>query len=163
MNMDADDEVAVKPLNLSQDDIRSAVRLLQILTTAQPSEEAENDQLGGGNLLPVAKFSLLARQSRTAHFARSMFGEPAWDLLLAIYVSEATDRPPTVTDAANMADIPLSTVSRWIQFLEERGLIDRRRSGKDGRASIVTLSKQGRASLEAYFVDLLARMAASHL
>ena len=89
------------------------------------------------------------------HFSPAMFGEPAWDLLLALYVSQADVPAPAVSNLAKTAGIAITTAFRWIDYLEEKRLIERQRSSDDGRALSVILSKDGRTRLEAYFADVL--------
>jgi DNA-binding MarR family transcriptional regulator len=87
-----------------------------------------------------------------------MFGEPAWDLLLALYVEQAKTETSTASMLAKAAGIPITTALRWMDYLEEKRLIERERSSFDRRASTVTLSESGRIRLEGYFAEVLAAM-----
>ena len=140
-------------VTLSPKDVRNAVRLLELLKTRRngPNEESSRE-----NLLSVARFSLEARQGRVEHFSPAMFGEPAWDLLLALYVTQADTPAPAVSSLAKAAGIAITTAFRWIEYLEEKRLIERQRSSDDGRALTVALTTEGRARLEGFFADLLA-------
>lgn len=145
-------------VTLSPRDVRNAVRLLELLKT---HGSASNETRSRENLLATARFSLEARQGRMDHFSPAMFGEPAWDLLLALYVTQADTPAPAVSSLAKTAGIAITTAFRWIDYLEEKRLIERRRSSDDGRALTVALSHDGRARLEGYFADVLAGMIAA--
>jgi DNA-binding MarR family transcriptional regulator len=144
-------------VTLSPRDVRNAVRLLELLRTRRngPNEESSRE-----NLLSTARFSLEARQGRAEHFSPAMFGEPAWDLLLALYVTQADTPAPAVSSLAKSAGIAITTAFRWIDYLEEKRLIERQRSSDDGRALTVGLTEDGRARLEGYFADVLAGIVA---
>jgi DNA-binding MarR family transcriptional regulator len=143
-------------VTLSPRDVRNAVRLLELLRTRRngPNESSRE------NLLSVARFSLETRQGREEHFSPAMFGEPAWDLLLALYVTQADTPASAVSSLAKSAGIAITTAFRWIDYLEEKRLIQRQRSSDDGRALTVALSEDGRARLEGYFADVLAGIVA---
>lgn len=143
-------------VTLSPRDVRNAVRLLELLKTRRnPNEERSRE-----SLLSVARFSLEARQGRVEHFSPAMFGEPAWDLLLALYVTQADTPAPAVSSMARAAGIAITTAFRWIDYLEEKRLIERQHSSVDGRALTVALTEDGRARLERYFADALAGIVA---
>jgi DNA-binding MarR family transcriptional regulator len=83
-----------------------------------------------------------------------MFGEPAWDLLLTIYVHDEKRAVLTISQLAELANTPMTTALRWIDYLEETGLIVRDRSSADERASAIALSDHGRAQLQSYFAEV---------
>ena len=152
-------EEELEGVTLSPRDVRNAVRLLELLKTQR---SAPNEPRSREDLLATARFSLEARRGRVEHFSPAMFGEPAWDLLLALYVTQADTPAPAVSSLAQTAGIAITTAFRWIDYLEEKRLIERERSSEDGRALTVALSKDGRARLESYFTDVLAGMIAAH-
>jgi len=145
-------------VTLSPRDVRNAVRLLELLKTGRSGPIGESSR---ENLLAAARFSMEARHGRIEHFSPAMFGEPAWDLLLALYVTQADTPAPAVSSLAKTAGIAITTAFRWIDYLEEKRLIERQRSSDDGRALTVALSEDGRARLEGYFADVLAGMIAT--
>ena len=139
-------------VTLSPKDLRHAVRLLELLTNRR---NGVDDTKSREKLLAVAKFSLGARQGRSDHFSPAMFGEPAWDLLLALYVTQADVPAPAVSNLAKTAGVAITTAFRWIDYLEEKRLIERERSSDDGRALTIALSDEGRGRLEDYFARVL--------
>ena len=65
--------------------------------------------------------------------------------LLATLEEHADARP---SDVAAALELDLSTVSRQLHHLEQLGLVSRRRDGDDGRASRISLTAQGRESVQ---------------
>jgi len=64
------------------------------------------------------------RRSRNALFAdEALFGEPAWDLLLDLFIAAKERKRVPVTSACIGAAVPTTTALRWLAVLEERGLV----------------------------------------
>jgi DNA-binding MarR family transcriptional regulator len=96
---------------------------------------------------------------RTQAFTSSgaLFGEPAWDILLNLYIAHCEDRPVSRVKASTPAGISQSTGLRMLTDLEEKGLIVRTDDLNDRRRSFITLSEAAIAAIEtslrAFFVD----------
>ena len=80
----------------------------------------------------------------------SLFGEPAWDIMLDLYVAAAQDKRIAVTSACIGSAVPATTALRWIKILEDRGLIEREVDEVDARRTFVRLSPRGCALMEEY-------------
>lgn len=100
--------------------------------------------------LLVAEDIYRERQRRREFFGEDLFGEPAWDMLLDLYIAEKKNKRVSVTAACIGANCPGTTALRWLQQLEERGLLVREADKKDGRRSFVRLSEQGYAKMTDY-------------
>lgn len=61
------------------------------------------------------------RRARDRVLSSALVGEPAWDILLALY-SEHSGKL-SATSLANSFDAPASTVQRWVRALESEGLV----------------------------------------
>lgn len=109
----------------------------------------------------IARSWMLVRNFRTEFLPRSLFGEPAWDLLVALFVWDDTGSPMAVSELAKLVDAPASTAVRWMQYLEEKGLVVRRRSDRDRRILKVSLSDEGRRRLDAYFQKVVRRFSSA--
>ena len=93
------------------------------------------------------------RRSRSAHFQdESLFGEPAWDLLLDLFIAAKERKRVPVTSACIGAAVPTTTALRWLAVLEERGLVLREADPSDARRVFVRLSAEAYAKMVAYFV-----------
>ncbi|HWU04181.1 MAG TPA: MarR family winged helix-turn-helix transcriptional regulator [Novosphingobium sp.] len=80
-----------------------------------------------------------------------LFGEPAWDMLLDLYVAEKNQKRIAVTSACIGAAVPPTTALRWIRILEDKQLILREVDKDDARRTFVRLSPLGCERMEAYF------------
>lgn len=79
------------------------------------------------------------RRMRDQAFGPGLFGEPAWDLLLDLYIAASEPRPVSVI-AASIAASESTEDLRWLDLLEEHGLVERLDAEKEIRGAIVTLS-----------------------
>lgn len=92
-----------------------------------------------------------ARRFRNSLFSSpDLFGEPAWDILLDLFASEAEGKTVSVSSACIAADVPASTGLRWISVLEENGLLVREKDRFDQRQSLLKLTPAANAAMTAY-------------
>jgi hypothetical protein len=97
------------------------------------------------------------RRSRHAIFgSESLFGEPAWDILLDLFTSELRGLKLSITDACIGSGVPSTTALRWISILEQEGLAKRSVDPRDARRSYIQLSAEGRERMEHYFDKVIA-------
>lgn len=83
------------------------------------------------------------RSKRAAYFDLSLFGEPAWDLLLDLFIARVSGLRISITSACIAAQVPSTTALRWLKVLERRGLIVRDGDELDQRRSWVELTDRG--------------------
>ena len=95
------------------------------------------------------------RSRRNAHFGAALFRDPAWDMLLELYVSHERRQWLTVTALCNQADVPSTTALRYLDPLEENGLVTRNGYRSDSRLSIVRPTEKALADVEAFARALL--------
>ncbi|TPG42377.1 MarR family transcriptional regulator [Sphingomonas koreensis] len=88
----------------------------------------------------TARKYLKARRRREAIFPTGLFSDPAWDMLLALYIAEADRRPVSISSACIAAAVPGSTALRWIGKLEACSLVVRRPDHADHRFTWLELS-----------------------
>lgn len=146
----------VKTVTLSEKDIRDAARLFRLL--ADPAFagglpdflSAAPGTTHRETLISRARIVLNSRRLRQRYFNRIMFGEPAWDILLMLYASEHSSGRLTISRLAEWVETPLTTVVRWVNFLEEEGLVRRQAHPTDRRTVFINLREKGRAALDAY-------------
>lgn len=94
------------------------------------------------------------RELRHKLFDRNLFGEPAWDILLTLYVIDADQRRLSTRDLSKHANLALTTALRWLDYLEEQDLITRKTNPFDRRVVYVELSNKGRVAMDHYLVDI---------
>ena len=111
-------------------------------------------QASGANdrqaLTAKARLILSRRLARQQYFHRDIFGEPAWEILLALYVIEYSGARFTISKLAECINAPLSTVVRWVKTLEEQLLVCRVNHPTDRRIIFVRLLDKGRTALDDY-------------
>lgn len=101
-------------------------------------------------LFECARHIYKARQASAEIFGDSHISSgPAWDILLDLYISKETGRDVSVTDATLAAGCPASTGLRWIQVLQDQGLVTRLRDSSDNRRMFLMLTEQGQSSVRA--------------
>ena len=92
------------------------------------------------------------RNRRSQFFSKSIFGEPAWEMLVTLYIMDG--RRVTVGKLVNMIDAPQTTALRWLQYLERKRYVMRRADPDDRRVVCIELLDEGRDLLDAYFSGL---------
>ena len=98
-----------------------------------------------------------ARRLRAAFLNNSLFGEPVWDMLLALYCQNAAGEPLSISGLCYSADVPATTALRWSSLLEQKNLIVRTRDLRDARRAHVKLSDHGHALMSAYLATIFEK------
>ena len=93
------------------------------------------------------------RVRRTALFGKSLFKEPAWDILLELYADDLGQKRLSVTQLCAASHISMATAVRWLRALEDRGWVVRTTDPADHRRSLAFLSTEGRRTMDTYFRD----------
>lgn len=93
------------------------------------------------------------RALRRELFDQRLFGEAAWDILLALYVVDSVERRLSIAQLTTMTQVPLTTALRWLACLEGQGLISRSAAPSDQRVALIELTDHGRRILESYFTQ----------
>ena len=111
--------------------------------------ELDNPQL----LSSAAAEIYRMRRARDRHMPADLMGEPAWDILLALYSEEPAKLP--VSTVCYGSGVPRTTALRWIGTLEKRGLLERAGHEKDGRIILLSLTPEGRLNVEQCLKEML--------
>ncbi|WP_168452210.1 winged helix DNA-binding protein [Sphingopyxis microcysteis] len=101
-------------------------------------------------LVLLAQQEYASRRSREHCFAANIFAEPAWDMLLDLFVQHHRGRPVSIHSLCIAAAVPATTALRWIGKLDDCGLVARERSARDNRVIHVALTARGLAAMERY-------------
>lgn len=89
-----------------------------------------------------------------------LFTEPAWDLLLDVFIASGEGRIVSVSATSIGACVPPTTALRCVRLLEAKGLVTTRAHPTDGRMKVVRLTPASRAMIVDY-LDLLRGGAAT--
>lgn len=102
-------------------------------------------------LAKLVRAAIFARRIRDESFPVGLFGEPAWDCLLDVYLAFLEQRSVSVSDVCVAASVPPTTALRWIDTICEMGLTLRRSDPRDGRRTFVELTRRGEVLMNGYF------------
>jgi DNA-binding MarR family transcriptional regulator len=146
------------PVALSEGDLLSSIELLQRVTNSL--ERAVPNSADGATALDQAaarratadqaKEELRRRRQRFTLFGRAMFSEPAWEVLLILYIEHQQVRL-TFSWVAEESGVPATTVHRWLDYLESQQLVRRVAHQTDKRAACIELTDKAARALDSYF------------
>ena len=152
-----------KTVQLTARDVREAKRLLSLLAGEQSSALVPSDPntaevpkiVDRETLVERAKQIYLARRRRHRIFGKSMFGEPAWDMLLVLYIAEQLGPRYTIGRLTQVTDLATTTALRWLDYLEGQRLIARDSHPTDRRAVRVEITDKGLQEMDSYLSETL--------
>lgn len=84
-----------------------------------------------------------SRRERDRFLPANLFKDPAWDMLLELFIARVQQKRISVTVLASLAEVPPTTALRWIGLLEEARLLKREENQRDARVSYLSLTDQG--------------------
>lgn len=85
--------------------------------------------------------------------SEELFGEPAWEILLDVFVHECEGKPLAITSTCATAGIPMSSGLRLIQKLCDANILRRMPDLFDGRRCFVLLQPAAFDRMRAYFTE----------
>lgn len=95
-----------------------------------------------------------ARNKRDQAFGEDLFFDPAWSILLELYVHHRQRTAMSITSLCVASKIPPSTGLRWIALLEKRGLVTRQSDPFDRRKSYAILTEDAIERVERALDDV---------
>lgn len=121
---------------------RTAPRTTPIMP---PPPDADTEEL-----TRIARSEYNERMQRAKYVQADLLGEPAWDILLDLYISRAASVRISISSACIASQVPYSTALRWLKVLEQMGLISRIDDQNDGRRSWIELTDDGLQRMTSY-------------
>lgn len=112
-----------------------------------PDQQGER---GRSSSLDMAQTLIDQRRMRRRLLPDDLFHEPAWDMLLALYLAWHANKVMNVKTLVSAADAPVTTSQRWIDHLAKLGLVTRVVDPTDRRRIEVTLSQTGLEAIDGY-------------
>ena len=107
-------------------------------------------------LRDLAKRIYGARRMRDKILDHKLFGEPAWDMLLALSFMPRQGRLLSVSGLCATSGAPATTALRWQDALTREGLIERGPDEADARRKFIRLTDRGRDLMRDYLSRLYA-------
>jgi len=140
----------------SSEKIQAAVHIIrQAMARIAAISDALHPSLTGSTLGAVAERLYCERRRRDEHFPPGLFGEPAWDLLLALFVAREDGREMNLRQASEAAGVTPAAGRTLVAKLERVGLVVRQRSQCDRRRHSVFLTDRAIERLNDYLATLL--------
>lgn len=91
------------------------------------------------------------RRKREEVLGAQFFSDPAWDMLLELYLADLTQHRVPISSACIASCVPPTTALRWLAQLEANGLVSRENDPLDGRRSYLNLTPMAKQKLEELF------------
>lgn len=122
--------------------LRSTIDRLIDSATASPKAGRNSEQARASlhDAATRARQFLRIRDLRAKYFDEALFADPAWDIMLDLFVSDFSQQRTPISAATTGARVPATTGLRWLNVLEKRGLVTRRNDPLDARRTHVSLS-----------------------
>jgi DNA-binding MarR family transcriptional regulator len=145
-------------------DIAELSDLILQAVRPKPSVSRQNFLVRDSSLVGVAEELYRIRRKRDALFAdlfgEGLFADPAWDLLLDLYIQTSSHRKISVSSACVAAAVPTTTALRYVSDLIRRGLIERSPHPGDGRSHLLSLTIPAIKGMEKLLRQLQPQLAA---
>lgn len=101
------------------------------------------------------------RELRRKMLGADCFSGPAWDILLYMFESHVLQRRDTIGNVCDGTEIPATTALRWINRLEQLGMITLRDDHLDCRRRFAELSVTGVDTMTRYFAGIAPHLLAA--
>ena len=155
------DDINLSELGLDGRELSTFVNLLsRLISTSSETKEGPR-KLPEQNLTIIAENMYRLRRRRdalmAARFGGDIFSDPAWDIILDLYIHNSRNQDVSVTSVCSASMVPITTALRYITLLSERGLIERSKNPKDGRSYLLRLSPEAIRIIEELLTGLEER------
>jgi hypothetical protein len=126
------------------------------LTARKLMQDAEQAAaMHDSDLVEFARQTLMGRQQRNRYFDPVLFSNPAWDLLLNLYVAAAEERALGVLDCCAGSTVPQAVALRWLSFLKDKGMVVELPDTMHSRRTLVRLSDEAQSTMSSYLGSLI--------
>ncbi len=134
-------------------ELRKAVTSLIAQLTVLQSKRHAGDDIEHESV--KARRLYAERRRRGKHFDRTdaIFAEPAWDILLDLFIAYENGKSQSVSTTCIGACVPQTTGLRWIAVLEREGLVHSWTGERDGRYRMIGLTPSGVERMVRYLKD----------
>ncbi len=108
----------------------------------------------GDDLVEFARRVVAGRKQRDRYFDPMLFSNPAWDILLNLFVAGAEGRQVTVLDSCSAAPVPQGVALRWLGYLKQEEMVIETSDPIQARQTLIRLSDQTRLVIASYLTSL---------
>ena len=111
--------------------------------------------LAGASLAAMAERLYLERRRRDDYFPAGLFGEPVWDLMLALFIAREEGRRLNIAEAYDAAGVKPAAGRRLLARMEGSGLVTRSGGQQDLRRRYVSLTPNASDRMSDYLTRIL--------
>lgn len=94
------------------------------------------------------------RRRRGKFLPPELFHEPAWDMMLALFIAHGERRTVNVGTLVTYSDAPVTTSQRWIEHLHRLGQINRVGDPVDRRRIEISLTDRGLSAMVGFLQSI---------
>jgi hypothetical protein len=105
----------------------------------------------------TARLIITTRDLRDRTLPGMRFADPAWDIMLDLFIATRRGHSLTVSDVGLASRVPHTTALRWVEYLIDQGALESEPDVHDKRRRLIRLTPDYLARMEA----LLERISAS--
>jgi hypothetical protein len=105
---------------------------------AESGAELEGDEL----LVAIVRNVIKARELRSHNLREGLFADPAWDMLLDLFLARLLGRRICVSSLCIASRVPATTALRWIKDMERHGEVIRHADRTDKRRAYIEISDE---------------------
>ncbi len=142
--------MAVRNAPITSDRLTEVAEQLKRLSDELAAEAGidPSDTENGPSLVALAQEVMRARSYRFQFFNADLFREPAWEMMLDLFIHQLQRKEVTVSSLAIASGVPHATALRHIARLEQEDIIRRHPDPADSRRVVLTLSPDAARSIE---------------
>lgn len=107
------------------------------------------------DLAGFARRILAGRRARDRYFDPMVFSNPAWDMLLAMYIASAEGRVQSVLDCCAALPVAQRVALRWLAYLKQEDMVIETRDPVQPRQTHLRLSDEMHRTISAYLSSLI--------
>ena len=101
-----------------------------------------------GSNAELARALIRLRRQRDRLLGSELFADPAWDMLLDLFVNTDAQRNISASSLCIAAAVPPTTALRHIAVMEKRGIIARRKDPRYDRRVFIVLTPEWHAKVD---------------
>lgn len=141
---------------ITSSDLEAAGRVIRSVSRiVEPAKPAEG--IASVDALHLAKDLKAMRLIRNSMFTADLFGEPAWDMLLALFIARSEQYRLKISDLTLESNVPATTALRWIETLVKENLARKVANPRDARSTFIEMTDQAFEQLTHAFDRMLSR------
>lgn len=132
------------PLDQAKTETEEKGRVIDHPRSGRAPEPPEASSFNEAGLLVLARSMYRFRRHREAEFGPNLFSDPAWDILLDLFIAGEEGKRVSVSSACIGSSAPATTALRHLSTLVGRELVTRKANEGDSRFVWVELTPAGR-------------------